>query len=100
MRFRNKYPVRREHLQNALDDGVDVFDMGEAIGRGDHLGPAILGSDLARDILAEVALQGRDAAMTGDLGDIRRFDAENAVPTLLEIGNQRAVVGTDVDAEI
>jgi len=58
------------------------------------------GLDLARHVLAEITLDGRNAARVGDLRDVSRLDAENSVTALLEIGNQRAVVRSDVDDEI
>ena len=67
---------------------------------GDDLGGAILALHLAGDGLAEIALQGRDAAAVGDLGHVGRLDAENAVAAVLEVRDQRAVIGADVDHQI
>ena len=100
VRFRNEHAVGCEHFQDALDDGVYVLDMGKAIRRGDHLRGAVFLLHLASHFLREVALDGRDAALIGDLGHVGRFDAEDAVPTLLEVRDQRAVVRSDVDRQI
>ena len=100
VRFRDEHAVGRQHLDDALDDRVHVLDMREAVGRGDDLGGAVLVLHLARDLLGEVALDRRDAALVGDLGDVGRLDAENAVAALLEVRDQRAVVRADVDDEI
>ena len=47
-----------------------------------------------------IALDGRDAARIGDVADVGRLDAENAIAGFLEIRDQRAVVGADVDHQI
>ena len=52
------------------------------------------------DLRAEIALDGRDAAAVGDVADIGRLDAEDAVAAVLEVRQQRAVVGADIDDEI
>ena len=100
MRFRDEHAVGRKHFHDAFDDRVDVLDMRETIRGGDHLGGAVLFLDLARDILGEIALQRRNAAVVGDLRHVGRLDAENAVAALLEVRDQRAVVRADVDHQI
>ena len=93
-------PSSCEHLDDAVDDGVHVLDMGEAIGRGDDAGRSVQAIDLARRLLAEIALDGRDAALVGDVADIGRLDAEHAIAGVLEVRYQRAVIGADIDNEI
>ena len=100
VRLGDEHAVGRKHLQNAIDDGMHVLDMGKAIGGGDDLGGAMLGLDLLRHLLAEIALDGRDAAVIGDFGHIGRLDAKDAMAALLEIRNQRAVVGADIDDQV
>ena len=48
----------------------------------------------------EVPLNRVDATLVRDLGDVGRFDAENAMTALLEVRNQRAVIGADIDHEV
>ncbi len=100
MRFRNEYAVRRQHFQDALDNRVHVFDMSEAIGRGDDLGGAVFLLDLARHVRGEVALDGRDATRVSHLRDVGWFDAKNPMTAFLEIRDQRAVVRSDVDGKV
>ena len=64
------------------------------------LAGAVLALDLARHLEAEIALDGRDAALVGDVADIGRLDAEHAVAAVLEVRQQRAVVRADIDHEI
>ena len=64
------------------------------------LGGAVLALDLARHVDPEIALDGRDAALVGDLADVGRLDAEDAMPAVLEVRDQRAVIGADIDNEI
>ena len=100
MRLGDEDAVVLQHLDDAVDDRVHVLDMGETIGRRDHAGRAVLALDLARHLGAEIALERRDAALIGDVADVGRLDAEHAVAALLEIRQQRAVVGADIDDEI
>jgi len=100
VRFRDEHAVGRQHLDDAFDDGVNILDVGEAVRAGDDLGGAVLFLHLTGDGLAEIALQGRNAAAVGDLRHVCRLDAENAMATVLEIGNERAVVRADIDDKI
>ena len=56
--------------------------------------------DLARDLRAEIALERRDALAVGDVADVGRLDAEHAMAAILEVRQQRAVVGADIDDEV
>ena len=79
---------------------MHVLDMRKAIGRGDDARIAVLALHFARDIEAEITLDGRDAAAIGDLAHIRRLDAEDAMSAFLEIRDQRAVIRADIDDEV
>ena len=72
--------------------------MGEAVRRRHHARGAVLAPDLGRRLRGEIALQRRDSAAGGDLADLGRLDAENAVA--LEIRKQRPVVRADIDDEV
>ena len=60
----------------------------------------MLALDLARHLDAEIALERRNAFAVGDVADVGRLDAEHAVAAFLEIRQQRAVVGADIDDEV
>ena len=64
------------------------------------LAGAVIALDLARHLDAEIALDCGNAALVGDVADIGRLDAEHAVAAVLEVRQQRAVVGADIDNEI
>ncbi len=93
-------PSGAEHLDDAVDDGMHVLDMGKTVRRGDQLGGPMRGQHFARGVLAEITLDGRDAARVGDVADVGRLDAENAVAGFLEVRNQRAVIRADIDHQI
>ena len=101
MRFRDEHAVGAEHFDDAVDDGVHVLDMGEAVGRGDDARRAVLAlAPRARRRCRNSAGWSGCRGSLAILRDIGRLDAENAVAALLEIRDQRAVVGADVDDEI
>ena len=100
VRFGNEHAVGRKHLDDAVDDRVHVLDVGKAVGGGDDARRSMLTLDLACGVDAEIALDGRDAPAVGDIADVGRLDAEHTVAAVLEIRQQRAVIGTDIDHEI
>ena len=50
VRFRDEHAVVLQHLDDAVDDGVHVLDMGETIGGGDDACRPVLTLDLARHL--------------------------------------------------
>src|SRR5580704_13784048 len=50
-----------EEQQNAFDDVVNVFDVGEDIGCRDDLGPSVLATSLFCDVATEESDRRRDA---------------------------------------
>ncbi len=74
--------------------------MGKAVGGGDQPGGTVLRRHLPRDLGGKIALQRRDAALIRDLRYISRLDTENAMSTALKIGNERSVIGADVDDQV
>ena len=93
-------PSGSQHFPDGVDDRVHVLDMGEAVCGGDQCGRAVLALDLARHLGPEIALEGGNTALVGDCADVGRLDAEHAVAGVLEIRQQRAVIGADIDHEI
>ena len=100
MQLGNERAAGLEHIDNAVDDRVHVLDMGKAVRRGDDAGRPVLAPDLACDGGAEITLDGRDAALVGDVADVGRLDAQHAMAAVLEVRQQRAVVGADIDNQI
>ena len=60
----------------------------------------MLALDLARHLGAEIALDGGDATLISNVADIGRLDAKHAVAGVLEVRQQRAIVGADIDHHI
>jgi hypothetical protein len=98
VRFGYEHALGTDEIENAFDDGMHVLDMREAIRRRHHARAAVLALDLGRHRRSEVAHEGWDAAAIGDLADLGRLDAEDTV--VLEVGEQRTVIRTDVDDEV
>ena len=51
-------------------------------------------------MLVKVRVERRDAARFGDLARVGRLDSLHPMSAALEVGEQRAVVGSDVDDEV
>src|SRR5690606_38091709 len=100
VRFRDEHAVWCEQFKNAVDDGVYVLDMGKAVGGGHDTRGAMRLFNCACDVGPEIVLEGRDAALVGDVSDIGWLDAKHAMPTGFEIGQQGAVIRSDIDNQI
>src|SRR5215470_12814399 len=98
VRFGYEHAVGTDEIENAFDDRMHILDMRKAIRRRHHARAAVLALDLGGHRRGEVAHEGWDAAAVGDLADLGRLDAEDAV--VLEVREQRAVIRADVDDEI
>ncbi len=85
MRFGNEHAIRLEHLNDAIDDGMNILDVCKAIGGRHNAGGSVLAFHCARRIQIEVTLDCRDAALVGDVADVRRFNAEHALTAGLEV---------------
>src|SRR5262245_54653068 len=100
MRFRNKYAIRLEHFDDALNDGVDVFHVGKAIGGGDDARSTKLALDPAGHLNAEIAFDRLNTALVRDIAHIRGLNAEDALPTAFEVRQERAIVRADINDKI
>ena len=79
VRFGYEHAVGTDEIENAFDDRMHVLDMREAIRGRHHARAAVLALDLGCHLRGEVACEGGDAAAVGDLADLGRLDAEDAV---------------------
>jgi hypothetical protein len=100
VRFRDEHAIGCEHFHNALYDRMHILDVRKTIGGRHHFGGAAFFPYLASDLLGEIALDRGDATFVGDLGDVGRLDAEDAVAAVLEVGDQRAVIRPDINSKI
>ena len=96
VQFGNERTAGRQHIDDAVDDRVHVLDVGEAVRGSDDAGRPMLAPDLACDGGAEITLDGRDAALAGDVADVGRLDAQHAMAAVLKVRQERAVVGADI----
>jgi hypothetical protein len=100
VRLRDEHAVRADEIENALDDRMNVLDMGEAVRRRHDARGPVPALHLGRHRRSEIARERRDATVARDLTDLGRLDAEDAVAAVLEVREQRAIVGADIDNEI
>src|ERR1019366_4406063 len=97
MRLGDEYAAVLQHLNDAVDNRMHILDMGETIGGRDDARRPMLALDLARHFDAEIALERLYAALVSDVANVRRLNAEHAMAAALEVRQQRAVVGADID---
>src|ERR1017187_1644135 len=97
MRLGDEYAAVLQYLNDAVDNRMHILDMGETIGGRDDARRPMLALDRARHVGAEIALKRLYAALVSDVANVRRLNAEHAMTAVLKIGQQRAVVGADID---
>ncbi len=85
VRFGNEDATRFEQLDDAVDDGMHVLHMCEAVGGRHDTGGSVLAPDLTRCVQSEVAFDRRDTALVGNVADVRRLDPEHALTAIFEI---------------
>ena len=73
--FGDKDAAVVEEFEDAIDDFMDVFDMGENIGRGEHAGFALRGQGGFHGGAIEEGNEGVDAAFLGELAGVGGLDA-------------------------
>jgi hypothetical protein len=85
------------HAENGFSQGGHVS---EDVGRRDERRVSMRGDDVAGALLVEERLNGFDAVVLGDGGNVGRLDAEHTRAGIFEPREQGAVVRSDVHDEI
>ena len=92
--------VRRQQPGKALDEVVEVGDLGEDVVAGDQVGPAARCDELVGELHAEEACERRDALGVGHRRDVLGgLDPEDPDLPVAEVLEQVAVVAGDLDDE-
>src|SRR5437899_9990304 len=79
---------------------MDVLDVGKNIRRRDQLCPTMRRDNLVHDPTPEESHDGGDAPVVREVRDVCRLDPQDTATPLLEVGEERAIVGADVDDEV
>src|SRR5580704_14027808 len=87
-------------MENAVEHVMDVLHVSEDIRGGDDRGGPVLVANLGGDLRPEESGPGGNPLCAGNGPHLTRLDASDAVPTVLEVAQQRAVIGADVNHQI
>src|SRR6202011_1464733 len=100
MGFANEDSRVAEQRENAGHNVVNVFDVGENVRRRDDLSFSLFRRRLLRDLLIKKGNHRRNSAFDGQLRRVRRLNAEDSHAVFLEVAQERAVVGADIDDQL
>ena len=86
--------------QNSGHDVVDIFDVGENVRRRDDLSFSLFSRRLSRDFLCKKRNHRWNPALDRQFRGVGRLNPKHAHAVFLEVAQERAVVGTDVDDQL